>query len=172
MDEFAGAHMSWFSSKQSVRVIMVLAFIAGAILAFRLILGRAISDEQRIRNTIGLLANAAEERNLREITGFMHDDFRAEEFTYDRQTCIDLMRHTFFTYKVIRVKLRDVSVKIIDDTTAEALFVANVTASQTPDAPGDDLARFRGDDRFRLTFKKVNGKWLVFRSAVVKSTAD
>jgi len=164
--------MSLFSSKQSFRVIMVLAFIAGGILIFGVILRRAISDEQQIRNTINLLADSAEDHNLRKITGFMHDDFRAEEFTYDRQTCIDLMRQTFFTYKVIRVKLRDVSVKIVDDTTAEALFVANVTVSQTPDAPGDDLTRYRNDDRFRLTFKKVDGKWLVFRSAVAQSTAD
>ncbi|HUU70607.1 MAG TPA: hypothetical protein VM223_13560 [Planctomycetota bacterium] len=164
--------MSHFSSRQSFRVIMVLAFIAGAILIFRLVLGRAISDEQRIRNTINVLADSAEDRNLRKITGLMHDDFRAEEFTYDRQTCIDLMRQVFFTYKVIRVRLRDVSVKIIDDSTAEAIFIATVSASQSPDSAGEDLTRQRGSDRFRLTFKKVNGTWLVYRSAVVRSTAD
>ena len=154
------------------KLIAVLAFMAVAILVYGLVLGRTVTDEQRIRGVINKLVDAAEERDLSTISGYLHDDFVAGEFGYDRETTLGVMRQVFLTCKVVRVQLRGLTVKLTEDSTADALFVATVTVAQDASAAGDDLGRHRGSDRFKVTFKKVKGDWLITRSATVPTTAD
>lgn len=154
------------------RLIAVLAFITAAVLVWAFVLGRTVTDEQRIQSAINSIVNAAEERDLNTITGYLHKDFTAAEFGYDRETSVALLRQVFLSYKVVHVNLRGLTVKLTGDASAEAVFVATVTVAQDQDSSGDDLTRQRGSDRFKVTFKKVGRDWLITRSAIVPTTAD
>ena len=154
------------------KLIAAMAFIVAALIVYKVILASLLTDEDRIRREINIIVDSAEERNLHKISGYLHADFTAEEVNFDRQATIDALRQVFLMYNVIRVRVSSLSVKLIDDTTAEATFVAAVRAAHNADSSEDDLLRYRGSERFKVTFKKVKNDWLIIRSAVVKSTAD
>jgi len=150
----------------------VAVLVVAALFAYSLILDRLTTDEARIRTAINTIVDSAEERNLRRISAYLHDDFHEEELNLDRETTLSIMGRVFLTYPVIRARVRGLMVKIIDETTAEARFIGTASAARSPDSPGEDLLHHRRSDRFLITFKKEDGKWLIIRSQTVRSTAD
>jgi ketosteroid isomerase-like protein len=142
------------------------------LLGILLFLGEQATDEERIRGIVYECVDAAESHDLREITGYMSEDFYAEDLNFDRRKTIDMMRYVFLTFKQIRVNLRGLEVAKTGDESAETIFIANITAARQPGGSGRELTEHRGSDRFRLTFRKDDGDWLITGSELVRSTAD
>lgn len=150
----------------------VVAFIVVAMIVYTKILDSLIDDETRIRNVIATIADSMGERNLREISRHVHTDFTTEAYNLDRPTAMAILRRIFLSYPIIRVTVRDVSVEIIDETTAKARFVATARGARSADSHEKDILQHRGSERFLLTFKKEDGDWEIIRSQIIRSTAD
>jgi len=150
----------------------VVVFIVAALVAYTQLLDDLADDESLIRSAIRTIADSAEERDLRAISRHVHADFHSEAQNMDRATAMAVLRRIFLSYPVIRVKVRGVSVKIIDETTAEARFIATVRAASSAASSGENLLRHRGSERFLLTFKKEGDRWQIIRSRIIRSTAD
>ena len=160
-----------------VLALGVVAFIVVAVIVCTKILDSRIDDETRIRNMIATIADSTEKHNLREISRHLHTDFTAdfhfEGYNMDRDTAMAILRRIFMSNQVIRVTVRDVSVEIIDETTATARFVATARVARTAGSREEDILRqYRGNERFLLTFKKEDGDWEIIRSQDIRSTAD
>ena len=150
----------------------VAVLVVVALFAYSLILDRLTPDEARIRTAINTIVDSAEERSLRKISAYLHDDFHEEELDLDRKTTLAIMGRVFLAYPVIRARVRGLTVEIIDEATAQARFIGTASAARSPDSPGEDLLRHRHSERFLVTFKKEDSKWLIIRSQTVRSTAD
>ena len=160
-----------------VVALAVVAFIVVGMIVYSKILDSLTDDETRIRNVIATITDSMAERGFREISRHVHADFtadfRVEGCNMDRPMAMAILRRVFLTYPIIRVKVRDVSVEIIDETTATARFVATARAARSAGSREEDiLQQHRGSERFLLTFKKEDGDWKIIRSQDIKSTAD
>ena len=113
----------------------VVVFIVAALVAYTQLLDDLADDESLIRSAIRTIADSAEERDLRKISRYVHTDFHSEAQNMDRATAMAVLRRIFLSSPVIRVRVRGVSVKIIDETTAEARFIATVRAASSAAGP-------------------------------------
>jgi len=151
------------------KAILALAFVTLGLFTYSRIVGRVISDEDRIKSIVRDMADAAEERSARRIIEHLHPDFRAVRLIVEYD--IDVMlRGLFLQYKEIRVNLRSLTVNMQDEENAEALFLATVSAAYNPGSHHQNLTGEMA--RFRLTFAKVDGAWKVLTAESVESTAD
>jgi hypothetical protein len=158
--------------KTQYKAAAVVVFVLAGIFVYIIVLDRLTTDEARIRTAINTIVDSVEAHNLRKISGFLHADFQTEAYNLDRPTALAILARGFAAYRVIRANVRDVTVKIVDDTTAEARFIATVRAARRANSTGEDLLRYRGSDRFLVTFKKEDGDWLIIKSEIIRSTAD
>ncbi|HUS58706.1 MAG TPA: hypothetical protein VM141_08650 [Planctomycetota bacterium] len=153
-------------------LIAAIVFVFAGLLILKAVLNSALTDEEMIKSVIVAIADAAEERRVRGISQHLSEGFRAEEVNFDRDSAIATMQHAFLVYKSIQVEVKNMSVKKLNDDTAEATLLASVFASQSADTRGEDMMRYLGGGRLLVTLKKIDGKWLVTRTAAVESTAD
>jgi len=152
--------------------LVVVAFVVVALLLYAKALDWLTTDEHRIRSIVHTIANAAEERDLWTISSYLHPNFHSEIQNMDREEALSIIGYAFSHYRVIRTRLDGLTVKIIDDTTAEARFIATVRASRSGTPPGENLLEFCGSDRFLVTLKKEDGDWLISGTEILRSTSD
>ena len=154
------------------KVLIVVAAVLACLAVYKLVLTSAGSDEDQVRGILSGAVEAAEGRNLKKLSGWLHEDFRAAEGPYNRNEVLDIVGKTFLAFHVIRVEMQGLEIQMVDETTARATFVATIRASLNARSSEQDLTSYRGGDRFSLTFKKTGGKWLLLSSEAVKSTAN
>ena len=155
-----------------VVALAVVAFVVVGMIVYSKILDSLMDDETRIRNVIATITDSMEERGFREISRHVHADFQTEAHNMDRDMAMAILRRVFLRYPVIRVKVRGLSVEIIDETTATARFMATASGARSANSRDEDILQHRENKRFLLTFKKEDGDWQIIRSQIIRSTAD
>ena len=153
-------------------LVAAIFFVFAALFIYKTVLKSALTDEEQMAAAVKAIADAAEERDVRTISGYLDKDFIDDEVRLDRDSTLGIIRHVFIMYKKISVDITGLTVNKTDAKTGSAKFLAKVYASQQADGRGEDLMRHRGSGRFILTFKKIDGKWMITRSSVEESTAD
>jgi len=150
------------------KALLALAFVTLAVFAYSRIVGKVMSDEDRIKSIVRDMADAAEERDTQGIVRHLHPEFRSVKPSMDRDIAVAMMWHGFRQYREIRVSLPDLTVELQDDENAEARFLATLRIATTPGAKPE----MQEMGRFRLTLTKVEGAWKVLTAEYVESTAD
>ena len=157
---------------KKLAALVIVLFVVVALLAYVKILDALTTDDHRIRSIVYKISNAAEERDLRTISSYLHSDFHSEIKNIGRDEMLAMLRYAFTQYRTVRARFDSLTVDILDENTAEARFIATVRASRSGAPPGEDILEFCGSDRFVVTFAKEEGDWKVLKAGILRSTAD
>ncbi len=146
----------------------VVAVIAVAVLV-NWLLGKAQSDEDKIRASVQGIVAAARTRSPNAFLGYISKDFHSRNArNFDRLE--RYVKALWWRYRKVRIELSDVAITVGPGerpTSATVDFTAKVLLGTEPGQPATDelVQRVRGSDRYRLFFRKeTDGVWRVVAS--------
>ena len=123
-----------------------------------------VTDEQRIRRTVGAMQRAVEKMNFLSLDSYIAGDYH-DDRGLDKSSLLAAVRVTRLQYSTFLVFLSDTTVTVDPDRqNATVVFIAKVLA--TPRDGGAESELFT--ERFRLTFRKLDNAWKLTSTEVPK----
>lgn len=128
------------------------------------------SPEQRIRNDLAAMEQAAEEKDLGALRGAILDSYSDNE-GYDKKSVTQLIRLNFLRQQNIHLLTRIKSIELLD--TANATVIVYVAMAGRPlEDPGTLIGMSADLYRFEAGLAEQSGKWKVARAQWRRATLD
>ena len=119
-----------------------------------------ISDETRVRRQLAVMTKAVQGSGMLTLEGCIATDYR-DDHGLERSTLIMAIRTYRMQYERLLIFLSELTVEMQPDgQTAKVAFIAKVLAQ--PRGGLIDSEMFT--DRFRVYFRKTDGRWLMYRA--------
>ena len=139
------------------RILIVIALLVAVWWIWQRVF---VSDETRIRLQLFTMTRAVEQGNLLRLEGVIAGDY-SDSFGMDKSTLLGAVRAYRQEHEGLFIHLSDKTVTVEDDhEKAQAVFVAKVVAK--PKGGAGETQLF--SDRFRLSFRKTDQGWKLFRA--------
>lgn len=116
-------------------------------------------DEQRIRNAIGAMQQALEQRNPRDFMAYVADDFVGNDGSFERKQLHNMLRLQVLRNDKIGVALGPIDVTVTGDRAT-----ANLTATITGGS-GGLLPEHGAIYTFKTSWKRDAGDWKVYHAS-------